>query len=167
MLYLIDGNNIIGGFGSLDPDLHKARKRLIGELATFIAATKQKVRVVFDGAQDPDFPEGVRIKSVHVSYAKSGSDADHRIKDIVRRSTSPRDITVVSSDRDLVSSVAARGAKIVSSRDFRNQLQTAREKLRLTEKINLSQKIDVEEWMEFFLDKKKKSLRSKSSTKVK
>ena len=156
MPYLVDGNNVIGSFGSINPDLHRARKRLICELATFVKATRQKVRVVFDGAQDQDFPEGVRIRSVHVSYAKSGSDADQRIKDIVRRSTSPRDIVVVSSDRDLTAFVSSKGAKIISSYDFRLELKNAEEKLSLTEKTNLSQKIDVEEWMEFFLVKKKR-----------
>lgn len=165
MPYLIDGNNVIGGFGNLDPDQHKARQSLIRQLATFVKATRQKVRVVFDGAQDPDFPEGTRIKSVHVSYAKAGSDADQRIKDIVRRSTSPRDIVVVSSDRDLTAFVTARGAKTIASRDFRHELEDAREKLSLTDKTSLSQKIDVDEWMEFFFEKKsKKSTHSKASS---
>lgn len=161
MPYLIDGNNVIGGFGHLDPDPHKSRKRLIGELATFVKVTRQKVRVVFDGAQDPDFPEGTRIKSVHISYAKSGSDADQRIKDIVKRSTSPRDIVVVSSDRDLISFVSAKGAKTTCSRDFRHELEKAKEKLAMTDKTHLSQKIDVDEWMDFFLRKKaKKSIKA-------
>lgn len=162
MPYLIDGNNVIGGFGNLDPDLHKARKRLISALATFVKATRYKVRVVFDGAQDPDFPEGTRFKSVHISYARSGSDADQRIKDIVRRSTSPRDIVVVSSDRDLTAFAAAKGAKTVNSRDFRCELENAKEQLSLVEKTCASQTVNVEEWMEFFLEKKaKKSLKSK------
>ncbi len=168
MPYLIDGNNVIGGFGNLDPDPHKSRKRLISELAIFIKATRQKVRVVFDGAQDPDFPEGARMRGVHVSYAKSGSDADQRIIDIVRRSTSPRDIIVVSSDRDLSACVSARGAKIVNSRDFRHEIDDAKEKLSMTEKTHLSLKIDVEEWMNFFLEKKsKKSHGSKTHSKIK
>lgn len=168
MPYLIDGNNVIGGFGNLDPDPHKSRKRLIGELAMFIKATRQKVRVVFDGAQDPDFPEGSRMRGVQISYAKSGSDADQRIKDIVRRSTSPRDIVVVSSDRDLSSFVSAKGAKTISSRAFRQELDRAREKLSMTEKANLSMKIDVDEWMKFFLEKKSnKSNSSKTPTKTK
>ncbi len=168
MPYLIDGNNVIGRFGQLDPNAHKSRKRLIGELATFVKATRQKVRVVFDGAQDPEFPEGTRMKSVHISYAKSGSDADQRIKDIVRRSTSPRDIVVVSSDRDIVSFVSARGAKTMGSQDFRHELDKAREKLSMSDKTHLSQKIDVDEWMEFFLKKKgPKSAGSKTPSKIK
>lgn len=168
MPYLIDGNNVIGGMGNLDPDPHKSRKRLIGELAIFIKAKRQKVRVVFDGAQDPDFPEGARMRGVHVSYAKSGSDADQRIKDIVRRSTSPRDITLVSSDRDLSSFVSAKGAKIMSSRDFRHELDDAREQLSMTEKTHLSLKIDVEEWMKFFLEKKSNKLKgSKNPSRTK
>ncbi|MDD3471847.1 MAG: NYN domain-containing protein [Syntrophaceae bacterium] len=154
MPYLVDGNNVIGGFGVLDPDQHKSRKKLIDQLATFVKVTRQKVRVVFDGAQDPEFPEGTKVKSVQIFYAKSGSDADQRIKDIVKKSSSPRDIVVVSSDRDLAAFVCARGAKVIGSRYFRNELRKAQELLRISEKTNQSQKIDVDYWMNYFLDKR-------------
>ena len=46
-------------------------------------------------------------------YAKAGHSADDRIKDMVRTASYSRDITVVSSDRELRSCVSSLGAKVI------------------------------------------------------
>ncbi|MEJ2717133.1 MAG: NYN domain-containing protein [Deltaproteobacteria bacterium] len=115
MPYLVDGNNVMAQTVGWHRDRAAARKRLIRDLARFVAIRKVKVRVVFDGSPDDEFPEGRKYKSVLVLYAKQGSDADSRIKGLVDKSTNKRDITVVSSDKALGSYVAGRGAKVLTS----------------------------------------------------
>lgn len=129
-------------------DKGKARRRLIYRLAQFVKVHRAKVQVVFDGSPDEEFPEGHRYKSVRVLYARPGSDADSRIKDLVEKSSFARDITVVTSDRALASSVKTRGARVIPSGRFRQMLDEAGSMISRT--LDWDEPVDVEEWLEFF-----------------
>jgi len=150
MLYLVDGNNVM----ALKPGWHRdkaaARRRLIHELSALVAARRVKVRVVFDGAPDEDFPDGVKYKSVHIFYAKRGSNADTRIKDMVRRSSFKRDMVVVSSDRDLSSFARRQGTKTMASVQFRRMINAARASRAEQEPSRGDRPVDVDEWMDYF-----------------
>ena len=50
MAYLVDGNNVIGQTPGWHRDKPGSRQRLLRELAAFVAATRARVTVVFDGA---------------------------------------------------------------------------------------------------------------------
>jgi predicted RNA-binding protein with PIN domain len=149
MPYLVDGNNVMAQTAGWHRDKAAARRRLIHAIARFIAVQKVKVRVVFDGVPDDEFPEGLKFKSVHILYARLGSDADSRIKEIVRRSSYKRDLIVVSSDRDLASYVKSRGAKVISSGKFRALLEDAAKTGIPADKAG-AQAIDVDEWLDYF-----------------
>ncbi len=146
--YLVDGNNVMAQIVGWHRDKGKARRRLIHRLAQFVKVHRAKVQVVFDGSPDDEFPEGHRYKSVRVLYARPGSDADSRIQDLVEKSSFARDITVVSSDRALTSSVKARGAKVIPSGRFRQMLDEAGSIASQT--MDPNEPVDVEEWLEFF-----------------
>jgi len=120
----------------------------VHDLASFVARTRAKVRVVFDGWPDEEFPEGKRFKSVQVLYAKPGSDADSRIKELVTRSSYRRDMVVVTSDRALKSFVSGKGARVISSGQFKSLLEEALKAERL-EKTD-QEPVDVDEWLSFF-----------------
>lgn len=148
MSYLIDGNNLMALNVGWHKDRAAARRRLVHELAAFVSRTRAKVRVVFDGGPDEEFPEGIRFKSVQVLYAKLGSDADARIKELVSRSSYRRDMVVVTSDRALKSFVSGKGAGVMSSGKFKarvNEAVTAE----MMEKGD-QEPVDVEDWMDFF-----------------
>lgn len=152
MPYLVDGNNVMALTAGWHRDIAAARRRLIRELARFIAVYRVKVRVVFDGAADDEFPEGRRYKSVAVSYAKAGSDADTRIKDIVRRVSFKRDLVVVTSDRSLAAFAKGQGARVLPSHEFRAMLDQA--SLADGGITGEHAAVNVDEWLDYFSRKR-------------
>lgn len=153
MPYLVDGNNVMALIPGWHRDKAAARRKLIHELTRFVAVRRAKVRVVFDGVPDEEFPEGRRFRSVLISYAKSGSDADSRIKDVIRKSSYKRDLLVVSSDRSLGAFAKSYGAKVISSGEFRKELEETWAAEAPTLKTQPERLINVEEWIEFFSKK--------------
>ncbi len=150
MRFLVDGNNVMAQNKGWHRDKSAARRRLIVDLARFIAAHRDKVTVVFDGAPDEDFPDGRVYKSVRIHYARPGSDADSRIKDMVDRASFKRDMTVVTSDKPLGSFVSRKGAKVMQSGLFRRKLGDAVEAMAENEKTGNTGPVDVDDWMRFF-----------------
>ena len=152
MLYLVDGNNLMAQTAGWRRNMSAAKRRLLLELAVLVAARKVKVRVVFDGTPDDEFPEGCVYKSVKVHYARPGSDADTRIQEMVEQSTSRRDMVVVSSDKPLTSRVKQMGAQAILSGAFRRILQETAGAQR--EKPGDHEAIDVAEWLNIFREPK-------------
>lgn len=148
MPYLIDGNNLMGLRGGGHANQGHARRRLIQDLARFVAVRRAKVQVVFDGAPDADFPDGRRYKSVQIMYARPGSDADTRIKALVDKSSYKRDLVVISSDRDLSSYVSRRGARVMSSDRFKSILGDSI--TRGPSKPGDNESVDLDDWLDYF-----------------
>jgi predicted RNA-binding protein with PIN domain len=148
MPYVIDGNNVMAQQVGWHTDKAGARKRLIHQLARFLAVRKVKIRVVFDGTPDDEFPDGGRYKSVHVLYARPGSDADTRIQSLIRKSTNKRDLILVTSDKALAAFARGQGTKIVSSGQFRKMMAEAL--AAGPEKPVSDQPVNVEDWLEYF-----------------
>jgi len=148
--YLVDGNNVMALISGWHRDMASARRRLIHALAAFIAAHRAKVKVVFDGPADAEFPDGRRFRSVHILYAKPGSNADARIQEILARSSSKRDMVLVSSDRALISYAKNKGSKVISAAAFKGMLDEAVEQKIVADKSLRSGDVDVEEWLEYF-----------------
>ena len=111
MILIIDGNNVIGKRKTSVSDWRIVRKNFIQEMAKYVAKTGRKVKIVFDGIEDSNYPDGIIFKGVQIFYAKPGKDADERIKSMIRNVSYSRDITVVSSDRDLRSYVMGQGSQ--------------------------------------------------------
>lgn len=120
--YLVDGNNVIGQTPGWHRDKPGSRRRLLGELAAFAAATRARVTVVFDGAPDADVPDGSAYRGVKVYYPGRGSDADSVIERLVASARDRRGITVVTSDRRLAAECRELGARTVRSGEFRKQM---------------------------------------------
>ncbi|MBI4963526.1 MAG: NYN domain-containing protein [Desulfomonile tiedjei] len=148
MPYLIDGNNVMAQTIGWHKDKVAARRNLIHSLAKFLAVRKAKVTVVFDGPQDAEFPEGSKYKSVKILYAHPGSDADSRIKDLVKKSTNKRDLILVSSDKALGGFVAHQGARVMPSGQFRKLLEEAA--AMSPTKPMQTEHIDIDDWLDFF-----------------
>ncbi len=146
MPYIIDGNNVMA---TLSRDVIIARRRLIAALTRFIAVNRVSVTVVFDGVPDDEFPEDRRTKSVHILYARPGSDADTRIKELVRRASYKRDIVVVTSDKELGSFASHLGSRILTSHVFRDMLDECESVQMSREKAGYTP-VDVKEWMDYF-----------------
>ena len=118
MSYLIDGNNVMAQRVGWHKDKAAARRRLLEDLVRFAASHGARIAVVFDGAPDDSFPDGSSYGGVQIFYARLGSDADARIKEIVEASRERRTLRVVTSDRALADYVRRCGAPVERSGDF-------------------------------------------------
>lgn len=165
MILIIDGNNLIGRKITTVSDGHMIKKDLTLKIVKYVAMTGRKVKIVFDGIEDTNYPDGIIFKGVQIFYAKAGGNADERIKNMVKNVSYARDITVVSSDRDLRTYVSGRGAKVMTSEAFRSELA----KLKFSEEKETKEsnpKIDnVSEWLEFFGIEQKSQDSKKTSRK--
>lgn len=145
MPYLVDGTNVMALSVGWHRDKPAARKRLIREAARFVAATRAKVTLVFDGAPDEAFPDGVTHRSVKISYARPGDDADTRIVELVRMSHAKRELIVVTSDRELASRVRQEGCRVMRSGEFRTLLSEVE-----AGELEKPAADDVNEWLSVF-----------------
>ena len=151
MPYVVDGNNVMAQTVGWHRDRAGARRRLIHDLVRFVAVQRVKLKVVFDGAPDEEFPEGLIYKGVRIMYARPGSDADSRIKELVSKASHKRDLVVVTSDRALGSFVKHQGARTMYSGQFRRLLEDSSKQA--VQKSGQGDSVDVEEWLEFFKPK--------------
>ena len=125
MAYIVDGNNVMGQTPGWHRDKPGSRQRLLRELAAFVAATRARVTVVFDGAPEDGVPDGATFRGVKVYYPGRGSDADSVIERLVAGSRDRRGLLVVTSDRQLAAECRDLGARVVRSGEFRKQMASA------------------------------------------
>lgn len=122
IVYIIDGNNVIGGRVGWHRDKPGSRRLLMQDLARLARTKKLRLNVVFDGAPDPQFPDGSSYRGVGIFYSRQGSDADARIIEMVEAERNKKSLVVVTSDGKLISRVRACGARIMRSGEFRRML---------------------------------------------
>jgi predicted RNA-binding protein with PIN domain len=151
--YVVDGNNVIGQTPGWHRDKPGSRRRLLGELAAFAAASRARVTVVFDGAPDDHVPDGASFKGVKVYYPGRGSDADAVIERLVAVDRNRRGIVVVTSDRRLAAECRGMGAQVLASGEFRKRMaataagaSTARD----PGEAEAPSAGSVDEWMRYF-----------------
>lgn len=142
MLYLIDGNNLMGR--------KRSRRELLALLAEFSVKRRAKVQVVFDGAPERDFPEGSAYKGVKIAYSKNNSDAETRIKEMVEKSRHPRELTIVTSDRALAGYARSCSAKHLSVNEFLDQMEIVREQSKSYNLDKPTEDGEVAEWLQYF-----------------
>jgi predicted RNA-binding protein with PIN domain len=122
-MYLVDGNNVMAQRVGWHRNKPLARRGLMDELAEFVRAKKVQVTVVFDGSPEDHFADGARYRGITVHYARPGSNADERIKEIVEQARERRKLRVVTSDRALLDYVRRCGAQVIRSGEFRRLLE--------------------------------------------
>jgi len=130
-------------------DKQGARHRLLDSLAGFAQSNRARITVVFDGAPEPNFPDGSQYQGVLIYYAAAGSTADERIKRIVEQSRDRRGLIVVTSDKELFGYARACGARAMRSGEFRKLLSQGPEKIE--EKAAVEEFTgDARSWMRYF-----------------
>src|SRR5258705_3597404 len=122
MSSLIDGNKVMCQRVGGHKDKSRARRPLLDDVALLAGRKRLTIKIVFDGAPDPAFPDGARFKGITVCYAEKGSNADERIKKLVECSSDRRTLRVVTSDRDLANYVRRCGGQLIRSEEFRKLL---------------------------------------------
>jgi predicted RNA-binding protein with PIN domain len=122
---IIDGYNLIRQskqLGALDmQDIQLGREALLDLLAAYKKIKAHRITVVFDGTRSPMLNlQRDRQKGITIVFSHSGETADRVIKRMARREGEKA--MVVSSDREIVRAVEARGAATISAPEFENKL---------------------------------------------
>lgn len=115
MPILLDAYNILHVTGVLPPDLAGIDLEELATLVTGSRYRRESTILVCDGSPRR---HQVRERSVHVRFAGPGQTADAAIIRLVRRSSAPRRLTIVTSDREIVQQVRRRRASVISSERF-------------------------------------------------
>ena len=152
MPYLIDGHNLIAqmpGMTLADPD---DEIQLVLRLRQFAARKKLKITVIFDHGIPGGWSRDLSTGPVKVVFAGSHSNADRVILERIREAAKPRDIQLVTSDRELRREAEARRAEVITSQDFALMLvRPSPGKQRPDERENIKlSKDEVKEWMRLF-----------------
>lgn len=125
MRIIVDGYNLIRQSGEFrrfeQRGLEQGRNHLVTMLSSFAGTRRHHITIVFDGWENGSFSEErTRAGGISIIFSRRGEKAD----DVIRRLANQggRDITVVTSDRDLAYSVSRSGANVISSRQFEASL---------------------------------------------
>lgn len=122
MPLLLDTWNILHTSGVLPPDLAGIGLEGLIDLIGTSRYRMERVTAVCDGAPAPGSPTG-KIRNVVVRHTGPVT-ADDVIVALVKRSSAPRQILVVTSDRAVAREVRKRRAQVVDSAAFLEQLAT-------------------------------------------
>ncbi len=153
MPYIVDGNNVIGHASGWEIGSSSSRLRLLDEVAAFVAATGEKVTIVFDGAPEDRIPDGTHHRGILVRYSRRGSNADRVVSGLVAESTDRRRLTVVTSDRQLAAECRSKGAKTIGSQEFRRFVASGKGRGRRTADPGAAPRpadVPVDEWFRYF-----------------
>ena len=133
MRTLIDGYNLMFGLvpvgKALSPDrFRKSRLRFLNRLADALGAVEaHQTTVVFDAASPPDgLPDETSHKGMTILYAVDDDSADSLIERLIAGHTSPKGLTVVSSDHRIRQAALRRKAVALSTDEFLNRLERPR-----------------------------------------
>ncbi|MBU0701509.1 NYN domain-containing protein [bacterium] len=121
MWLIIDGNNVIKSSAKTAPlkgkPFEEERDRFVELLISYQKKIGEQITVVFDhGEKSAQFKEGVEI-----IYSGREAIADDVIKAIVSRNVDSN-ITVASSDREVINYVKKMGQKTMGAQQIRKNL---------------------------------------------
>lgn len=163
MRILVDGYNLAHASGILSRNigpgtLQRARDGLVGFLmASLSQAERSGTTVVFDAKNAPhDLPKEQIVDGIRVLYAFGYATADALIEELIRAESAPRQLVVVSSDRQIQLAARRRRATSVDSDRWyadlrRRRREAARAERTPQEKPSLrGAEEEIEYWVRLF-----------------
>jgi len=121
---IIDGNNLLWALHESFEDREiKTEVELCRVLSQYFGQIGGTGQIVFDGAGPADKNEFNTIDNLEVYFAGFHCDADTVIEEKITADTSPRRLTVVSSDRRLRKAAGERKAMALKAEDFWQQVR--------------------------------------------
>jgi len=154
-MFIIDGHNLLHSIEKANESAESISDvqlcRIVGK---FLKLAGEKGEIIFDGTGPRDKSGFDNISNLEVFFAGLGSDTDTIIEDKIKASTSPKRLTIVSSDRRLRKAAQVRKAKAVKSEVFWNNLQKQlSRKKKAKEPAAKRQGLtngETKQWLEFF-----------------
>ncbi len=160
---LIDGYNLLYALGlphgpRRPRALEKARNRLLDQLAARLGKDVDSVTVVFDARHPPPGqPAEENRHGVHVVFAVQHGEADDLLEDLIRRHSSPRQLSVVSDDHRIQRAARRRRCRVLSCGEFLDELKAKRPRRPSGAEESIAPKelppaSDNERWIKEFAD---------------
>jgi predicted RNA-binding protein with PIN domain len=118
MRYFLDGYNFIFRFSEDIEDLKKSRELFIKALAYKNQKHALDITLFFDAKKNEPYPAYSQFEGLHILFCQSYASADEAIIDEVSRAPHPKEITVVSGDKPLLSQTSFFGAKSLAPSAF-------------------------------------------------
>ena len=154
-MFIIDGYNLLhailkaeeapGAIGDL---------KLCRVVNRYLELIGRPGEMIFDGAGPPDKSGFDNVGNLEVCFAGLGGDADTVIEDKISASTSPKRLTVVSSDRRLRKAARARRCMSVKSEVFwvniQKQLSRKRPVREPAAKRHGLSESETDQWLDVF-----------------
>lgn len=153
---IIDGDNLLWALRqTLEEREITTELELCRALSRYFALTGEPGQVIFDGAGPSDRSAFDQIADPEIIFAGFNRDADSVIEERLKVSTSPRRVTVVSSDRRLRKAAALRKAVGMKSEEFwelvRRELKRGKpRKPEPQEKREGLSESETDKWLEAF-----------------
>ena len=149
---IIDAYNLIYRASDLrkhlQQSLENAREQLLQKLIVFRQNKKIKITVVFDGNRVGQ-PSSVTRSGLQIHYSIPPKNADEIIKFLVRRRKNPRNITVVSSDNEILNFATSRANIMKSEEFYQKYLQVEQEEDSENTKQEMTEK-ELQNWLMIF-----------------
>lgn len=165
MPLLIDGYNLLNASGVFAKGrgahkLERARGALLVFLGDSLSDEELRTTTIVFDAKDapPGLPRRETFRGIQVRFASRHAEADDLIEELIREETSPRQLTVVSSDHRLQRAARRRKATAVDSDKWcaevlRQVHQRERDRTADLAKPTLPlEEEDVEAWLSKFGD---------------
>src|SRR5438105_2638532 len=127
--YLIDGYNLLFALGLLvnkaapPGQLEQARMRLLALLHHGFGANGPPVTVVFDAAAPRRADPEQRYHAIAVYFAVDQDEADDLIEELIRKSATPKQLTVVSDDHRVQRAGQRRACVVQGCGEFLDALE--------------------------------------------
>lgn len=134
---LVDGYNVIFAWDDLkelaDVNIEAARNKLMDILCNYQGFRKCTVILVFDAYKvDGCALEIQKYHNIHVVYTKEAETADQYIEKVVHQIGKKYHVTVVTSDAVEQVVAAGQGGTLISSREFKEEVELVRRQIRET-----------------------------------
>ena len=125
---VVDGYNLMWAGQGINPDdaqdLESAREDLIRKLSGYKKITGHRITLIFDGGPPGQiYPQRKVTAEIDVRFSHPPQKADDLIQNMAKDQA--RGSIVVTSDRELVDAVEARGSTAISSPEFMDRLKQA------------------------------------------
>jgi len=147
---IVDGNNLIGKIKALSllqkKDKISAREKLAFILNRHFSNKNVKVYLHFDGYKNIS----IKTENIRIIYSNEKT-ADEKIKKQIEQAKNSRNITLITSDRNLQQFARACSSEIISSENFSKTL--SERNLRDEEQTRIEEINDVEEFKKIFKTK--------------
>lgn len=146
MPYFLDGNNVIGVARKTSRPDQDDRESLLAELRDRLRGNRSSIRVFFDG-------KGSAAAFGSLTVSGADGSADEAILRDLGKASDPRQVTVVTADRELGRRARDAGAKTMSPSDFwKSFTGTAAKEVR-----EPAPRVNVDEWLDYFSDPKNRN----------